>query len=85
MEGSHGAVLRTSNSKIPKGDIVMNTLRRSLACVLGVAMGLTAVASNAQHLLGLASDQVVVAQGTGSVDDVGTFVFDAKKIFVRPN
>ena len=44
-----------------------------------------AVATDARTLLGVKEEQVIVAQGQGSVDDVGNFVFSATKIYVRPD
>lgn len=42
------------------------------------------IATDARELLGLKENHIVVAQGKGSVDEVGTFVFDASTIFIRP-
>jgi hypothetical protein len=39
------------------------------------------VAADARELLGVEDEQIVIAQGTGAVDQAG-FVFTAKKIFV---
>jgi hypothetical protein len=38
---------------------------------------------DARQLLGLKENHIIVAAGSGSIDD-GTFVFDASKIFIRP-
>lgn len=57
---------------------------KSMALVRIVNDSGNVVSLSAESLLGLVKDQVVVAQGIGSVDEVGTFVFDASKVFVRP-
>jgi hypothetical protein len=42
-----------------------------------------AVAMDARQLLGLEEEQIIVAEGEASIED-GTFVFNAKKVFIRP-
>ena len=41
------------------------------------------IGSDARKLLGLAEEQVIVAQGVGTIDEDGTLVFAASKIFIR--
>lgn len=41
------------------------------------------IAMDARQLLGLKEEHIIVAEGDGAIED-GTFVFDAKKIFIRP-
>lgn len=56
----------------------------SMALVRIVDSTAKVIATDARVLLGVQEDQVVVAQGTGSLDESGTFVFDATKVFIRP-
>lgn len=56
---------------------------KSMALIRIVDESGEVVSSSAASLLGLAKNQVIVAQGIGSVDEVGTFVFDASKVFIR--
>lgn len=41
------------------------------------------IRTDARKLLGLNEDQVVVAQGSGTIDEDGTLVFVASKVFIR--
>lgn len=41
------------------------------------------ISMDARKLLGVEENQVVVAQGTGTIDEDGTLVFRASKIFIR--
>ena len=42
------------------------------------------IQTDARELLGLKQNQVVAAQGEGMLDEHGGLVFDAVKVFIRP-
>lgn len=55
----------------------------SMALVRIVDAEGNSVGADARKLLGLEENQVIVAQGGGSIDEDGTLVFEATKIFIR--
>lgn len=55
----------------------------SMALVRVVNSEGEAIGTDARKLLGIEESQVIVAQGSGSLDEDGTLVFVASKIFIR--